>query len=138
MRRPRPRAAALLALYVIVLAALTLGSSPGEFFRWIANTVQPFLGLDLVTSVDVERTLNIAVFVPAGYLLRLLLTRTPPWVVWGSCVLASLAVEAVQFFLPGREPSVVDVLTNATGAALGVLLYAVVAGRAREPSAERR
>lgn len=65
--------------------------------------------------------LNVALYVPLGF-LPALRRRWPALVIWG--VLAALAgsIEVVQLALPGRYASVADVVANAAGAGLGVLL----------------
>ena len=118
-----------LLLYVAVLAAVTLGTSPAPALRWTTDTLQH---VDLLSGVSlraVERGANVLLFVPAGLLLCAALPHTPRLMVWALCVLVSLGAELAQLVLPGRETTVVDVVMNATGAALGVLLHAAVAGR---------
>ena len=65
---------------------------------------------------------NVAVFVPLGLLVA------AAWRSPAVGLLAGLGVSAtcelVQLFEPGRVASLVDVLTNATGAALGAALLA--------------
>jgi VanZ family protein len=115
-----------LVAYLAVLASLTLGSSPGALFVSIARAVQSGEGPDWVTVSDVERTLNVLVFVPAGLLLCAALPGVGRLLVWLMCVAMSVAVEAVQVFLPDRQPTPVDVVMNALGAAIGVLLHAAL------------
>jgi VanZ family protein len=75
--------------------------------------------------------LNVAAFVPLGWLLSRGIrdvaasSRSRVLTVVGFCVLVSLVVETLQFFLPSRYSSLVDVLTNTVGALIG----AVVADR---------
>jgi glycopeptide antibiotics resistance protein len=58
------------------------------------------------------------------------------WVGMLGGFLASCAIETVQaLFLPARFASVDDVLSNTSGAVLGVLLGIVVLGRARVSAA---
>ena len=123
-------AVAGLAAYVLALAAVTLGASPGAVFALGARAAQD-IGLDQVTSNDVERAANVVLFVPAGLLLCAAFPGLSRLVVWLLCVAASVSVEAAQILLPGRHSSPVDVVTNATGAALGVLLHVVVGDRRR-------
>lgn len=66
--------------------------------------------------------LNTATFVPLGWLSRLL-------VVAGFGAGLSLAVETVQFFIPSRYSSLIDVLTNTGGAVLGAV---IAVGRRRD------
>jgi VanZ family protein len=83
-----------------------------------------------------DAILNAAAFVPVGWLLaragRALgaPASTGVAVAAALCGLLSLGVETLQFFLPFRYSSLVDVLTNTSGAALGA---AVAGGRRRRP-----
>src|SRR3712207_6309436 len=118
----RPLAAAVLALYVLVLAAVTLGESPGDIFEWLARRAQRVDGLDFVTVRYVERTLNVLLFVPAGLLLCYALPRLPRVLIWALCILVSMSVEVAQHYLPERYATPMDVVTNSIGAGIGVLL----------------
>lgn len=117
-------------LYVAALAAITLGSSPAPALRWATEALQQ---VDLIGDVSlraVERAANVLLFVPAGLLLCAAFPRASRSLIWTLCVLVSAGAEAAQLVLPGRETTGVDVLMNATGAALGILLHAVVSRRA--------
>ena len=88
---------------------------------------------DLVKDV----LLNVAAFVPAGWLLHAAIREAVAspqarlLVVGGFCGLFSLAMETVQFFLPSRYSSGIDVLTDTGGAVLGALVAARWARRGR-------
>lgn len=125
----RRAAGTALVAYVAFLAAATLGASPSAFFTEGAAGVRGIEGLGWVTTSDVERTANVLLFIPAGLLLGHLLPRTSRWLVWLICVAVSLGVEAVQLPLPGRDATPIDVVTNSAGAAIGVLLRAVLPSR---------
>jgi hypothetical protein len=125
----RPAAATALIAYAAFLAAGTLGASPQTFFVESAARLRRLDRLDWVTTSDVERAANVLLFVPAGLLLCWLLPRTSRWLVWLLCVAASVGVEAAQLALPGRDATPNDVLTNGLGAAIGVLLHAVLPRR---------
>ena len=122
------RAAAGFALigYLVVLATVTLGASPQAALGWLTDAVHRLTGLYGVTVGDVERAANVLLFIPAGLLLCGLLPRTSRWVVWLVCLTVSVGVEAAQLLLPGRQSSPIDVVTNSTGGALGVLLHALL------------
>ncbi|NEK84300.1 VanZ family protein [Blastococcus saxobsidens] len=127
----RRLAVAGLVAYLVALAAVTLGASPGGLFVRGARVARRIDGFGWVSSGDVERAANVLLFVPFGLLLCFALPTVDRFVVWLLCVAVSVAVEAAQFVLPGRDSTPVDVVTNATGAALGVLA-AVVWTRARQ------
>lgn len=74
--------------------------------------------------------LNMAAFVPSGWLLYgairdvKLSTGARVCVVGAFSAVFSLAMETVQFFMPSRYSSVIDVLTDTAGAVLGALIAA--------------
>ena len=75
---------------------------------------------------------NVLLFLPLGFLFRASAAsergrRPGTALVLG--VVASAAIEAVQVYLPGRFPSLVDVATNALGAWAGARLHARVRAR---------
>jgi len=133
----RPLAAAALALYVLALAAVTMGESPGDLFEWLARRAHRVDALSFVTVAYVERTLNVLLFVPAGLLLCYALPRLPRVLIWALCVLVSTSVELAQYYLPGRDATPMDVVTNSIGAGIGVLLHAVLTWRARQPARQQ-
>lgn len=136
----RRAAVAALVAYVAFLASVTLGASPGVLFQRGARAARTVEALDWMSTADVERAANVLLFVPAGLLLCAVLPGVSRLVVWLICVAVSMSVEAVQFLLPVRDSTPVDVVTNATGAAIGVLLSAVLTRHARarrpDPSAD--
>lgn len=66
---------------------------------------------------------NVALFVPLGAMLAALWCRRPWLVVLAGAVLVSVGVEAFQWAFPtGRIANSADVLANATGALVGIVL----------------
>jgi hypothetical protein len=61
---------------------------------------------------------NVAGFVPLGFALA----NAGAWPAIGTSASISLIAESSQLFSTGRSPSVVDLLTNTLGAALGLLM----------------
>ncbi len=111
------------ALGVVVL---TIGPSPGELLFTVAQSVP---GLDDLASSTVEMAANVLLFVPVAFLFAGSARRLPGVLVWLICTAASAAVETAQLVLPGRESTVRDVVLNSAGAAIGVLLHALVTRR---------
>ena len=70
----------------------------------------------------VESAANVAVMMPLGALTALLLPRRLWWVAVLACCGLSLSIEAAQALLPGRMPSVIDLVANSAGALLGAAL----------------
>ena len=120
MHRPWLIAGSLAA--ALGVAALTVGPSPGELLFTLAQSVP---GLDALSSATVERAANVVLFVPVALLFAAAAPRLPGVVVWLICTAASAAVETAQLVLPGREPTLRDVVLNSGGAAIGVLLHAL-------------
>ena len=75
--------------------------------------------------------INVLGFVPLGFLAMSLLAEIHRTGFWQSlgwvvafCLCVSLSIEIVQYFLPGRSSSMVDLLTNTLGAFVGATLSA--------------
>lgn len=80
---------------------------------------------------------NVALFVPLAALSVAVFWRRSPLAVWVGCVLLSACIETLQYLLPiGRVANAADLLANATGALLGVLL-ALLVGVRQPPTAHR-
>ena len=126
---------ARVALLVVLLVAIVLTLTPDaptpglvQFHESLARLVSRItLGQTDVSVEEAEALANVLLFVPIGLLLRLALPRA-----WSSLLLAlataaSLGIEVVQYvLLPDRTPSLVDVLTNGGGTAIGLVLGADV------------
>lgn len=127
----RRGAVAGLVAYLAVLAAGTLGASPGAVFREGARAARAVGGPEWVTVGVVDGAANVLFFAPAGLLLCYALPRVRRLVLWLLCVAVSVSVEAAQYLLPARDSSLVDVVTNSTGAAIGVLLHVLLTRSSR-------
>src|SRR2546426_3423407 len=67
-----------------------------------------------------DGVLNAALFLPLGAALSVAGWR--PWRTIALGALLSCGVETAQFVIPGRDPSLSDVLFNTLGTALGIAL----------------
>ena len=121
--RPSPLARYLLLAYVL----LVVYGSLHPFSGWRDQGVSPFayLGGHLPRYITVfDLVTNFAAYMPLGFFALLalhpLLRGTPALVAAGlaSCLL-SLALEALQTYLPSRIPSNLDLATNGLGAFAG-------------------
>lgn len=100
-------------------AALLLLSpvGPGEIVTAIAGRLRGALGWNEFRGGWIEVPANVLLFVPLGFLLTLLFRR--PWVGAAIAVMLSVAAEGTQILLPGRQPSLRDIVANALGALIG-------------------
>ncbi len=105
-------ALALLGYFTFITLVITL--SPFEF-AWR----QPVVAIRFRA---VDAILNVALFLPIGFLLRSLqrTRRHAGWRVVAVAFMLSVLIEFVQVFLPGRLPSPLDVAANTAGAGAGV------------------
>ena len=80
----------------------------------------------------VEFAANIAMFVPLGFLLAVVLGPRRWWLAFFITIALSASIELYQFVaLPHRYATVRDVVANSGGGALGALLAALVISLAR-------
>ncbi len=118
----------MLAVLIVVVAAITLWPSPVDesgrsallavLDRLHARGVPRWVGYSFV-----ERTANVAMFVPFGALLAVLLRPRRRWLAVVLPASMSLLVELVQHLaLPLRYSSGWDVVANTTGALIGATL----------------
>ena len=124
---PRPAYAALLALYALTLAVITLTPTTGETGgNWV-----PFGQIVAVLRGDVrlysagQLLGNIALFVPFGWLLPVLWDRLRSFGrIVALAAACSATIEIVQLlFLTGRSPATDDVILNTTGAFVGAFMF---------------
>lgn len=122
---------ARLGLLCLLLLAAVLTLSPDAptrglsgFHESLARLVSRItLGRTHVSVGEAEALANVLLFVPIGLLLRLALPRVLSTVLLLAATAGSLSIEVVQFLLlPGRTPSLVDVLTNGGGTAIGLVV----------------
>lgn len=118
------------ASYAVALLLLTLGPL-GWWLNRLTVRIYGWWRYDLgnidspLLPEHVGLALNVALFVPAGVVLTILLSRRW-WAAGLLAVMSSAAIELVQL-LPviAREASLGDVIANGSGAAIGVGLVAL-------------
>jgi glycopeptide antibiotics resistance protein len=117
-----------MGIYLVALAWLTLtpSSSSAEavsILRRLLAVVQSFDALAWVRFDQVEFAANIALFLPMGVLMTLLLGRRGWWAALAAGVIASCWIELAQYvWLPSRVADPRDLASNAIGTAIGVLV----------------
>ena len=143
-RRPRPPASrwrraagdprAWLVAYGVALALIAfwpvpVDSGAGPFLRAVTRI------FPLLTYSRIEFTANIAMFVPLGFLLSVIL-RDARWLVLPLAFLTTVTIETGQAIaLSARTPSVLDIIANTAGACAGMLLAALADLLARSRTA---
>lgn len=131
-RRSVPHLRVLVAVlvgYVVVVVAVLAWPTPvdsgaagplKEALAWLRRH-----NLGWITYDAVEFSANIAMFIPFGLLVPFAFPRVHWWQVLAGAVTASAAAELAQTLLrPDRFGTVTDIVANATGTALGLLLAA--------------
>jgi VanZ family protein len=127
MIRRHPILAVLSGAWLGVIALMTLGPQPldprEEGLLWrVIGYFQMHPATQWVTYNHVEFIANILMFVPAGLFFLLLLGRRRWWLVILLGFLATVGIETAQLFIPGRVTDIRDVISNTSGAVIGVLL----------------
>lgn len=126
MFRRHPVITALTLVYLGLVAWITLGPQPlddraeGTLYR-LLRVFGRHASTEWITYDLVEFAANVAMFVPIGVFLLLLMGRS--W--WLPAIVAGIAltfvIEFIQLFLPTRVPDVRDLVSNSFGAVIGVL-----------------
>ncbi len=118
---------AALVVELVAIAWLVLNPSPAVPSRAVLSLSYRLdqAGFpELLTDTSlIEFALNVALFVPLGVTLALLVPKVPWWV-WGLFgFLASSAIEGIQLMLlDGRSATVRDIAANTVGLGLGAVL----------------
>lgn len=99
---------------------------PGNPLAILLHAWHPETGRFLLRDTVV----NISIYVPLGFVAHLAFgkVRLPGFTLYGPVVLATLlsgVVELLQLYTPNRDTSLLDLITNVAGAALGVALAAI-------------
>lgn len=139
VRPPKSRARVLLAtsgltFFVVVVLFATLWPTPlDQGYSESINRVLDVLHRNGVPDWfgygKLEFSANIAMFVPLGFLLTLLLPQRVWWLALLICPMLSVGIEITQAqLLTARFATVNDVIANSTGALLGIIAAVAVRG----------
>jgi glycopeptide antibiotics resistance protein len=134
MFRRHPLLSLFTVVYLGIVAWVTLGPQPlDEQAQGVLYRALRFFGnhssTDWITYDRVEFGANIAMFFPIGLFLLLLLGRRQWWLAIAIGFLLTVGIETAQLSLPGRVSDIRDVVSNTTGATLGVLFGLVLTFR---------
>ena len=108
---------ALLGYVTLVILLMTLN----PFYLALPEKIT----LKFDSSLD-NLILNIILFLPVGFLYRLITGRRGALLL-GAAI--SIAIETVQLFIPARTTSAMDILTNTLGAGLGGFFHYMISSR---------
>ncbi len=110
-------------LFLLVVVAVTLPTQTLAVLRQDFDVFGiPLLWLDNVSaSLPLDLT-HVALFSLVGFAMAILWPRARWWQLAMPLVLLSVGSELLQFWVPGREPRIGDVVDDLIGAALGYLL----------------
>jgi VanZ family protein len=119
-----------LVAYLGVLISASLWPTPvdgGGFVWFITSNILKFCRsiswLNWIQYNQLEALANVALYIPLGAFLVLLLPRVPVLVLCLTPLLVSAVAEGLQrFFLPERYSTLDDVLHNALGGFIGVVI----------------
>lgn len=111
-------------VYLAAIGWMTLGPQPLDSGTSgaIVNALDAAPAGGLAIYDLIEFAANVAMFAPFGVLVAIRFPRAHILVQLASGALLSTAIETAQFFVPGRVSDVRDIVANAIGAAIGVLL----------------
>jgi glycopeptide antibiotics resistance protein len=145
MFRHHPVLSVVTFLYLGVVAFITLGPQPldegTDSLVWrLLRFVARFESLHWLTYSVLEFLANVAMFVPVGLFVLLLLGRRRWWLATVLGIGLTCGIEFTQMFLPTRVSDPRDILANSVGAFIGVIVALVVTWPAaiRRARAQRR
>lgn len=114
-----------LIAYGMILACIAfwpvpIDSGAGPLLRAITKA------FPALTYSRIEFVANIALFIPLGLLLTLIVQRSR-WLILPIAFLATVTIECVQAVALGaRTPSILDIIANTTGACIGILIAVII------------
>jgi glycopeptide antibiotics resistance protein len=126
MFRRHPILSTLTVVYLGIVAWVTLGPQPFDEHNggWIYRMLDVFQAHNVTSWITYDRLeflSNVGMFVPIGLFFLLLLGRRFWWLaILIGCAL-TVGIETAQLFIPGRVSDVRDVISNSTGAFVGVI-----------------
>ncbi|MFZ4895319.1 VanZ family protein [Plantibacter sp. Mn2098] len=134
MFRRHPVLSTLTIAYLALVAFVTLGPQPVDSSStgWVWRLLGVFDRYEATSWITFDRLefgANIAMFVPIGLFFLLLFGRRRWWLAILIGGALTIGIETSQLFLPGRVSDVRDLLSNTTGAVLGVLIGLVLTAR---------
>jgi glycopeptide antibiotics resistance protein len=88
----------------------------------VLGRLQRIDGMSWLTFDRAEYLANIALFVPVGLFLLLLLGTRHWWLAGASAIVLTSFIESAQRAIPGRVPDPRDIAANTIGAVVGIMI----------------
>ncbi len=123
----------------VTLTPSSSAPTGSELVLRLLARLQRYEELSWLTYTRAELLANVALFVPVGLFLLLLVGTRFWWVAGVGAFLMTSAIETVQRSIPGRVSDERDVLANTAGALIGIVVGLVLTyPAARRRAVERR
>lgn len=106
----------------ITLTPATEAPTSSDLAMRVLARLQRYDALTWLTYDRAEMLANVAMFVPVGLFLLLLVGTRFWWVAAAGAFALTSAIETAQRAIPGRFPDERDLITNGTGALIGIVL----------------
>ena len=110
----------------VTLTPISRAPTSSDFIERVLARLQRYEDLSWLTYDRAEFLANIALFVPVGLFLLLLVGTRFWWVAGLGAFALTSVIENVQRSIPGRVSDERDVLANTAGALLGILVGLVL------------
>jgi len=104
----------------ITLTPADIAPTSSDLVKRVLNRLQGYDDLAWLTYERAEFLANVALFVPVGLFLLLLVGTRFWWVAAGLAFVLTSAIETAQRTIPGRVPDERDLLANTVGALIGI------------------
>ena len=132
----------------VTLTPSSMAPTASDLVTRVLARLQRVEGMEWLTYGRAEFLANVALFVPVGLFLLLMVGTRFWWLAGFGAFLMTSGIETLQRSIPGRVPDERDILANTAGALLGILVGLVLtfpatmrraasrrrAERAREPA----
>jgi glycopeptide antibiotics resistance protein len=110
----------------VTLTPASSAPTNSELILRVLARLQQYDDFAWLTYDRAEFLANIALFVPVGVFLLLLVGTRFWWVAGLAAFLMTSAIETVQRTIPGRVPDERDILANTAGALIGIVVGLVL------------
>lgn len=110
----------------VTLTPLSSAPTGSLLIQRVLTRLQGYDELSWLTYGRAEFLANIALFLPVGLFLLLLVGTRFWWIAGLAAFVLTSAIETGQRLIPGRVPDERDILANTTGALVGILVGLVL------------